>query len=1091
MLFSQDKSTLLTYPAGKTGTNYTAPASVAGIGEFAFVNNTKLENVVLPDGVKTIGKSAFYGATKLKTIELGSSLETIGENAFVNCSSLESLTIPATVTEIGSTAFWGCSNTKFTVSSEELKAKLASAGASTDNITVDAQPADVIFAVDGVTYRVLTEPANGQNGTVQIGDGDNAAASSATGTLTIPATVANAEKTYNVMSVAWGAFMDSKLTGITLPEGVTTIENNAFYGAALKDFTMPSTVTEIGTRSFCSTASMKNISISSNLTKIAANAFASSGLVTVTIPEGVTEIDTQAFYQCASLQTVSLPASLTDIKRQAFGDNEALRIVTIAENSQMQSIGDTAFQYCVTLTSIQLPDTLKEIGEEAFTNCTSLTTIGLTENSQLESIGAGAFTSTKLTSFYYPATLRTVGSNIFKGCTTLAEITVAENHPNYKSVDGVLFSKDGATLLQYPASRVGTAYTTPAGVKAIGSYAFSNASKLESVTVGDGVETIKARAFQDAKVVKSITISDSVKTIEGLCFYNCSNLETVKLSSGMTSLATDTFYNCGSLTALQLPASITAIGYGAVRSCSNLASIEILAENLNSIDSSAFSGLSSALTITVANEAVKALVIASGISEDQVVIKSITPPEPSGSAFTINGVLYQIITNPADGKNGTVQIGDGKNGITASGAVTIPAVVQNGSNSYDVVAVASNALKNSAVTELHLPTSVKTLADAALSGAPELTAFEIPSGVESIGVNAIAGCPKLKSITYQSGSSLKKLGDGALSDNAVLETIALPNTLEDIGTHTMFYNYKLREVTFQDGATWTELPTGTFQRDSALERVTLPSSVTAIGEDAFWNCNALAQIDLSHVDEIGAKAFYHCTALKTITLSDNLEKLEGGTFEGCTGLTSVHFGTGLKTLGDLRQTGEDALTGVFEGCTSLTSIRIPAATTVIGKNAFKDCTALSKITILASALSEVGANPFYGLADDYMITVQNEDVKNTLVNVALVEASHIQVGTSEDPTAPKVALTDQGSGGLGKLAQVTVTNSQSGYYLLVQITNGAGVNSVYAVPVPQTGSMDISYASGSHVHVWLTERQPEMTASTPNAGGQVFGSASL
>ena len=1091
VLFSKDKSTLVTYPAGKTDADYTVPASVTAVGDYAFANNTKIQNVVLPDRVKTLGKYAFSKATNLMTLNLGTSLETIGTLAFWNCSKLESLTIPATVTEIGSTAFYNCYDTTFIVPSEELKAMVKTAGASEDNIMVVAPPADVTFAVDGVTYKVLTEPADGQNGTVQIGDGDNAAAPSATGTPTIPATVESDGKTYHVVSVADRAFMDSKITGITLPDGITTIGDHAFRSSALTGFTMPSTVTEIGIYSFCDTESMSSITLSSNLTKIAANSFSSSGLRSIVIPEGVTEIDTLAFYSCGSLQTVSLPASLVTIRKQAFWSNEALREVTIAKNSQLQTIGEIAFQWCGTLKSIQLPDTLKEIDKEAFSNCTSLTDIGLTENSQLERLGDSAFASTKLSSFYYPATLQTIGENILNGCTSLAEIKVAENHPDYKSIDGVLFNKDGTTLLRYPANRKAAEYTTPAGVKTIGSYAFQGtSSRLTNIVIGEGVETIKAFAFQNSQA-ESITIADTVTSMEKLCFYSCPYLETVKLSSGMDTLVTSAFWNCESLSALQIPASVSTIESSAVGNCQKLESIEILSENLTSVGSNAFSNLSSALTVTVANDAAKALVVDSGISEDRVTIKSVTPPEPSGSAFTINGVLYQIITDPADGKNGTVQIGDGKNGITASGVVTIPAVVQNGGNSYDVVSVASNALKDSAVTELRLPVSVKTLADQSLYEAPELTAFEIPSGVESIGVNAIAGCAKLKSITYQSDSSLKKLGNGALSDNPILETIALPNTLADIGTHTMFYNYKLREVTFQDGAAWTELPAGTFQRDSALERVTLPSSVTAIGEEAFWNCNALTQIDLSHVDEIGAKAFYHCTALKTITLSDNLEKLGGGTFEGCTGLTSVHLGTGLKTLGDLRQTGEDELTGVFEGCTSLSTIQIPAATTVIGKNAFKDCTALRKITILASALSEVGANPFYGLANDYMITVQNEDVKNTLVNIALVEASHIQIGISEDPTAPKIALKDQGNGGLGKLAQVTVTNGQSGYYLLVQITNGAGVNSVYAVPVPQTGSMDITYASGSHVQVWLTERQPEMTAGTPNAGGQVFGSASL
>lgn len=219
--------------------------------------------------------------------------------------------------------------------------------------------------------------------------------------------------------------------------------------------------------------------------------------------------------------------------------------------------------------------------------------------------------------------------------------------------------------------------------------------------------------------------------------------------------------------------------------------------------------------------------------------------------------------------------------------------------------------------------------------------------------------------------------------------------------------------------------------------------------------------------------------------------LKGGTFEGCTGLTSVKLGSSLKVLGDLIQKDEDELTGVFEGCTSLAEIQIPEKTDVIGKNTFRDCNKLRNIIIESPVLSKIGANAFYRIAGDCIITVQNEAVKNKLVSEALVEGSHIRVKNGESLETPTVKLVAQGNGGLGKVAQVKVSNMQNGNYLLVQITNPSGVNSIYAVPVPQNGLMNLSYAKDNRVTVWLTERQPKMTAETPNAGGRIFGSASL
>ena len=1089
VLYSADKATVVKYPEGKKDVDFTVPVSVKTIGDYAFANNRSIQSVKLPEGVKVLGNYAFSKSTGLTSLELGNSLESIGDLAFWNCSMLETLSIPPSLHSIGRNAFYGCSDLKFVVASEKTRTLLKSSGIADDNITLSAPTAEPTFVVNGVMYKVLSEANDGQKGTVQIGDGETLA-TDANGSLSIPANVDRDGKNYTVVSVAPNAFRNSKLTSVTLPEGIKTIGKSAFRGAQLASFVMPSTVEQIDEASFCMASKLMNITLSPKLKVIPKDAFSYSGLRTVDLLDGITEIGEMAFSSCSDLQKVSLPASLTTIKEQAFWCDEALREVVIPVGSKLKSVGTIAFQWCNSLKGIQLPDTLEIIEDKAFNNCTALKSIGLTKNNQLKSLGESAFQSTAITSFHYSAFLNKVGRCPLGGCNALTEITVAKDNPMFKSVDGVLFNKDGTSLLQFPANKKVSTYTTPSGVKKISVYAFQGTSpKLREVTIGEGVENIESFAFQQSKV-ESISISDSVTSIERLSFYKCPNLETLKLPSGLNTMVTYLIWDCESLSSLQIPASVQSIEESAVAKCPGLSSVEMLATQMNSMAKGAFSGTSPDLVVSVTNNIIKNMVVTSGINEAQVKVKEPAPPVQS-SSFTVNGVFYKVLTEPASGKNGTVQIGDGSNGIKAKGIVTIPATIQNESKSYNVISVGPNALKDSLVTEFHLPDTVTSISDYALYNASELTMFEIPAGVETIGVNAITGCHKLKAITYKPGSHLKKLGNGALSDNFALETIALPKTVNDIGECTMFFNYSLREVNFEEGSSWTKLPEGTFARDSKLERVNLPATVTSIGGNAFWNCSALKDIDLTKISNIGEKAFFHCTGLTSIELSNDIEELKGGTFEGCTGLKSVKLGSGLKALGDLVQQGEDELTGVFEGCTSLEEIHIPEKTDVIGKNAFKDCNKLRNIIIESPVLSKVGANAFYRMAGDYIITVQNEAVKNKLVSEALVEGSHIRVKNGESLETPTVKLVAQGNGGLGKVAQVKVSNMQNGNYLLVQITNPSGVNSIYAVPVPQNGLMNLSYAKDNHVTVWLTERQPRMTDGTPNAGGRIFGSASL
>ena len=130
VLFNKDKTTLIQYPGGKSGsytipnsvtsigydafascsglTSVTIPNSVTSIGEYAFFNCSGLTSVTIPNSVTNIGKSAFYGCSGLTSVTIGNSVTGIGSSAFYYCTGLTSVTIPNSVTSIGDAAFYYC-----------------------------------------------------------------------------------------------------------------------------------------------------------------------------------------------------------------------------------------------------------------------------------------------------------------------------------------------------------------------------------------------------------------------------------------------------------------------------------------------------------------------------------------------------------------------------------------------------------------------------------------------------------------------------------------------------------------------------------------------------------------------------------------------------------------------------------------------------------------------------------------------------------------------------------------------------------------------------------------------------------------------
>ena len=143
-----------------------------------------------------------------------------------------------------------------------------------------------------------------------------------------------------------------------------------------------------------------------------------------------------------------------------------------------------------------------------------------------------------------------------------------------------------------------TSLTLPAGITSIGEYAFYGCSGLTSLNLPAGITSIDKYAFLDCSGLTSLTLPDGITSIGSRAFYGCSGLTSLTLPAGITSIGDDTFSGCSGLTSLTLPAGITSIGEYAFYGCSGLTSLNLPA-GITSIDKYAFSGCSRLTSLTL------------------------------------------------------------------------------------------------------------------------------------------------------------------------------------------------------------------------------------------------------------------------------------------------------------------------------------------------------------------------------------------------------------------------------------------------------------------------------------------------------------
>jgi uncharacterized protein YgiM (DUF1202 family) len=471
-------------------------------------------------------------------------------------------------------------------------------------------------------------------------------------------------------------YMCQALEKITLPEALVNIgENLSYTNGSLREFAVAQGNTvykaidgvlfskDGGTLLNFPEGKGEQYDIPAGARIIGERAFGyNEHLKLLTIPEGVTQLEDCALSGLAAVQDIALPASLAGIKSDALPGGEALLKITVADgNPNFQSKDGVLFSKDgKTLMffpsgkggKYDIPPGTAVIMENAFGPNTALKSLsvpeGITELPEYALWNLNGITQLSL-----PASLKSIGEMALPGYGVLEQITVADGNEQYQSYEGVLFSRDGKTLLFYPAGRHGaydippgtlfiderafegcenlTGVTIPGGVTALPQFLFSSDAALEEIylpatitEIGENalpvfgairrVEVAQGnRRFRSADGVlfegdeliyyplshgQSYDVPAGTAKIRNWAFSNSEMLETVSVPRSVQEIGEGTFYRCASLARVSLPITLTRIGRSAFANCIALSEIT-LPPGLAVLEESAFYNCPSLMQIQI------------------------------------------------------------------------------------------------------------------------------------------------------------------------------------------------------------------------------------------------------------------------------------------------------------------------------------------------------------------------------------------------------------------------------------------------------------------------------------------------------------
>lgn len=863
-----------------------------------------LVSVSLPQSLKIISDDGFWGQENLQEITLGSVVE-IGQSAFGSCTMLKQITLPDTLTTIGWRAFASSGLTSLTIPANVTSlgdSFITDCSALTSLYVAEGNPNYEI--VDGLLYDIPAQTLRyalpDVSGDVVIRDGTVCIA----GDVFKEHAITSVQLPDSLQKIGNSAFQSCKeLKEITFPEGLTTIDDLAFYYCTqLENTVLPENLKFLGNSAFYACASLTEITVPEGITWMSGTFANCYSLHTLNLPNSLTYMS-GVVEECRSLETLHLPAKLADISGEW---PSKLKTITTAVGS-VRYVSEDGVLYDTQDNSI------------VFVNASI--TGHVTVRDGITKIGEGAFKSRKgLTSVTLPESCTVIDSYAFENCTALTDINFPEK---LELIGRNAFYNSGITSLKL----------SQPGIH-VGSFAFAYCHQLKSVEITSTDFDLMEWAFARCENLETVILPPQVFRMEGGCFTECTSLTTVVLPKNITFV--HGFKDCTSLKTIEIPDSVTSIGYEAFANCKSLESIH-LPDGVTSIDGLAFAhcyalkeiNLPDSLT-TIGEEAFRGVPIA-----EVVIPANVT--EIADWTFYYNGELRSL-TLP----DGLKKIGaNAFCGASKLQSVELPESLEE---------IGDAAFRESGLTSITIPGNVKRVGGAFIY-CKNLEKVSIAPGVETIGADAFLECPKLTEATL--ASTVTTIESSAFCGCKALQTINGGALIQSIGEHAFTSCENIEEINISPNL--AEISDYAFDGCKKLKRVS-PSAeqkgvllphVKYIGERAFNVCKAIPSFSLGDsLETVGDYAFAS-TSVTSMYFPDTVKQIGINPMWMNYAILSVHLP---KSLTEIPQ-------GMFAQAARMQTLTIPQGVHSIGTQAFHGNVALAALK-LPDGLERIGANAF-------------------------------------------------------------------------------------------------------------------------------------
>ena len=407
----------------------------------------------------------------------------------------------------------------------------------------------------------------------------------------------------------------------------------------------------------------------------------------------------------------------------------------------------------------------------------------------------------------------------------------------------------GATIVSNIYANGKGVITFDGDVAFIGSIAFSNRTKLTSITLGNSVTEIGYRAFSGCDNLTSINIPDVVASIGIGAFEDCNNLKSITIGNGVTSIGNYAFRYCGNLVDATIGDSVNSIGIGVFSGCNSL---------------TMFNG-------KFASDGGRCL-----IKDNTMVAYA----NASGTTYTIPASVVSIGDEAFSNCNNLINVTI-PNGVMSIGNYTF-----SGCNN---------------LTNVSISGSVASIGNWAFHNCNSLTSIIIPDGVTSIGKYTFSSCRNLTDVKI--GNDVTVIGDYAFDNCQKLSSITIGNSVASINSCAFSKCSGLASVNISDLSAWCRIEFGSGGASSnpcwkgaklylngvELTDVTIPSDITEIKDYAFFSCSSIINVTIpENVTSIGDSAFSYCGNLQKATIDKGVTTISEYVFYRCYSLTSVY-----------------------------------------------------------------------------------------------------------------------------------------------------------------------------------------------------------